>query len=87
MLCPMNRYLSVEPLEEQKTETGVLVPDEFKVNNNPHSLVKLVKCHSSSELVVGDKLIVPTHTIEEIKLFGKTYHVILENNVIGFFDN
>mgnify|MGYP003153758427 CR=1 FL=1 len=87
MLYPMNKYLLIRVIEEEKTETGVLVPEDFKTNNNPYSLVTLLRCHDSSNMMPGVKLIVPTHMIEQIDLFGENYSVILENNVIGFFDN
>ena len=85
MLYPMNKYLLIEILEEEKTETGVLVPDEFKTSTNPYSLAKLVRTHSSCSLSPGVKLIIPTHMVEQISLFGENYSVVLENNVIGFF--
>ena len=87
MFHPMNKYLLVRVLEEEKTETGVLVPDDFKVSTSAYSLVQLLRCHASSKLTRGDKLVVPRHMIEEINLFGENYSVVLENHVIGFFDN
>lgn len=87
MLQPMNRYLLVEPIEEEKKESGVLVPEDYKVDNSTHSLVNLLRPSESSSLSAGMKLIVPRHMIEEINLFGEKSYVVLENNVIGFFHN
>ena len=37
MLCPVNKYLVVEPILEQKKESGVLVPDDYETNFSSHS--------------------------------------------------
>tara|TARA_R110002110_G_scaffold314797_1_gene527858 strand:- start:171 stop:434 length:264 start_codon:yes stop_codon:yes gene_type:complete len=87
MLEPMNKYLLVKPVEEEKKESGILVPEDYKVNHAVHSLVTLLRSHDASNLDAGMRLIVPTHMIEEINLFGEKSYVVLENNVIGFFHN
>ena len=90
MLSPVNRYLVVEILTEEKKDSGVLVPEDYKVNNYAFSAVKLLAKNSNSKLedvFVGQNLVVPSHMIEEIALFGETHHVVLENNVVGYFDN
>ena len=78
MFCPTNKYLLVRTVKEEEKETGVLVPDDFKTSINPYSLVELLGCHDSSSLEIGAKLIVPTHMIEQISLFGENYSVVLE---------
>ena len=87
MLCPVNRFLVVEIVAEQKKESGILVPDDYKQDRSAYSLVTLLKSGPESEFESGSKLVVPTHMIEEIELFGKKHHVVLENHVVGFFDN
>ncbi len=87
MLCPMNKYLSVSLLEEEKTSSGVLVPDDFKANTNAYSLAKIIKCHKASSLKPGMKIIVPTHMVEQVKLFGENYNLVLENHVLGCFED
>ena len=87
MLYPMNRYLVVELIREEKKDSGILVPEEYKEENSAYSLVKLLKTHDNSSLEAGMKLAVPTHMIEELQLFGKKHCVVLENHVIGFFSD
>ena len=87
MLCPMNRYLVVELIREEKKDSGILVPEDYKEEGSAHSLVKLLKTHDNSSLEPGMKLAVPTHMIEELQLFGKKHCVVLENHVIGFFSD
>ena len=87
MLQPVNKYLVVEPLREEKKESGVLVPNEYKSNDSVFSLVKLLAYNPNSTLQTNYRLVVPTHMIEEIDLFGEKYHVVLENHVVGLLDN
>ena len=87
MLNPMNKYLVVNPIKEEEKESGVLVPEDYKVDTSAFSLVTLRRSRLSYPLEPGAKLVVPTHMIEEIELFGKKHHVVLENHVVGFFDN
>ena len=85
MMKPMNKYLLVEVIEEQKKDSGVLVPEDYKERTQAHALVKLLKENKNSELSPGMKLIVPSHMVEDVEIFGEKYSFVLENNVIGFF--
>lgn len=87
MLYPMNRYLLVNPIKEDKKESGILVPEDYKEQQSAYALVKLLKTSTNSSLSEGMKLIVPAHIVEEIDLFGEKHHVVLENHVIGFFED
>tara|TARA_Y100000401_G_C8256479_1_gene191000 strand:- start:375 stop:638 length:264 start_codon:yes stop_codon:yes gene_type:complete len=87
MLFPMNRYLLVEPILEEKKESGILVPEDYKEELAAHAMVKLLKSNDNSDLREGLRLVVPRHVVEQIDLFGEKHHVVLENHVIGFFED
>ena len=87
MLFPLNRHLVVEPILEQRKDSGVLVPDDYKTEESAYILVTLSRSHTESDLIPGSKLVVPTHVVEEINLFGEKYHIVLENHVVGLLDN
>jgi len=87
MLYPMNRYLLVDPIKEEKKDSGILVPEDYKEEQSAYALVKLLKTNTNSILTEGSKLVVPAHVVEEIELFGEKHHVMLENHVIGFFED
>ena len=87
MLCPLNRYLVVEPILEQKKESGVLVPDDYETEQSVYILVNLLKAHPESNLKSNSKLVVPKHMVEEVDFFGEKYYVVLENHVVGLLDN
>ena len=48
MLRPLNKHLVVAPVEEVKTETGVLVPQGAQVSKNPYKLVEIIEVHENS---------------------------------------
>jgi len=87
MLYPMNRYLLVDPIKEEKKDSGILVPEDYKEQQSAYSLVKLLKTNNNSALTEGARLVVPAHVVEEIELFGEKHYVVLENHVIGFFED
>jgi len=86
MLFPLNRYLVVEPLEEEKTTSGVIIPEDVSIESTAFKLVKILEPHLDSGLKAGMKVLVPTHMIEEATFFGKTYYLVLENHVMGFVE-
>jgi len=85
MLCPVNKYLVVRPIREKKTQdTTILLPDNVDVNKSPHTVVEVVTPHIASNYDKGARLLVPSHSVEEVSFLGETYHIILEHHVIGF---
>ena len=89
MLCPLNRHLVVKPVEEKQEEkkSTILLPSDVKTQDDPYKAVELIKAHCDSNLKLGSILVVPAHVIEKIEFCGTAYHVILENHVIGYFQN
>ncbi len=85
MLYPLNKYLVVEPIEETKTSSGVLVPENISIDTSTFKLVKIIQVHTASELHPGMKVLVPSHMIEEATFSGKTYYLLTENNVVGIY--
>ena len=84
MLYPLNRYLVVKPLEEEKTISNVIIPEDADIASGAFRLVEILKPHVSSELKTGMKVLVPNHMVEETIFFGKTYYLVLENHVMGY---
>ena len=85
MLYPLNRYLVVEPIEEIKTSTGVLVPENINIDTSAFKLVKVLEPHAASQLHRGMRVLVPSHMVEEATFSGKTYYLVTENNVVGIY--
>jgi len=87
MLHPLNKHLVVEPINEEKKPSGVLVPDDAKIETSSYKLVRLIRAHTESGLYPGAKLVVPTHMIEEVEFLGSTHYLVLENYIVGFFED
>ena len=87
MLYPLNKHLVVEPINEEKKSSGVLVPDDVMVEESSYKLVRLLRAHSDSSLYPGAKLVVPTHMLEEVEFLGNVYYLVLENYVVRFFED
>jgi len=86
-LIPLNKYLVVEPIEgieEEKTNSTILLPDNVKLNDSPFTAVKIIRSSDYSELIRGSTIIVPTHVVDSCTFNNKTYHMVLESHVIGY---
>ena len=94
-LKPVNRHIVVVPhIKKNETQSGVLLPENFVRDDDEDryitaTVVSVAKdCapafQNLNSRTVEDKLIVVDKSmIEDIALNDKTYHVILENYVIG----
>ena len=86
-LKPYNRYLLIEPCDtaEGETESTILVPEDYKPKDF-HTLATIVDiaedCKDSLTSKVGTKLICTTNMVEEVKVSGKVYYLLLENYIL-----
>lgn len=87
MLSPVNKYLLVKPIVEEKKESGVLVPDSYTTEESSFCVAELLATNPKSTLKSGERLILPRHMLEEVDVFGEIYHVVLENHVVAKLDN
>lgn len=88
LLKPCNRYLLVEPLEEdQIEESSILLPDDYK-QQNPFGVALVI--NRSEDCTVqayeGDTVIYSVNIIENITLNGKEFFLLLENYVLGIIE-
>jgi len=88
-LDPVNRHLKVDFAEEAiKSESGVLLPDDFTEKVNKYKKVKLLAaaqdCRDCFRECVGRDIVVEKSMIVDVTLpGGKEVFLILENYVIG----
>jgi len=81
-ITPVNNWLHVElKTKQQEQDRVVLLPDDYRTAENPYSIVRIIT--SSTNYSAGDTLIVPTHTIQDIDVNGKTIHLVLQNHVLA----
>ncbi len=88
---PLNRYIEIElePVEAPQTESGILLPSDFKVNEARHACVKVKSWDSdvrfANSLNENSYLIVDKSMVEDVTVNGKTINLVLDNYVLGLF--
>ncbi len=91
MLEPRNRHVVVLPMDEkeQEEERTVLLPENYSKPQSPYAAVSVI-CAApdvSQLLMAGDTLLVDRAMLKEISFEGSTYHLILENYILGIMQS
>lgn len=95
MLKPVNRHLLIVPhVHKNETNTGVLLPDDYKPEENQYveaSVIDIAEdCatqfrHLKYNNIDNNKIVVDRSMIQEVTLKEKTHYMILENYVVGVY--
>ena len=85
---PVNRHLRVTPVKkQQKTSTGVLLPEGFGKEKGKYQRVEVVSvandCKEVFRSSVGREIYVDMSMIQEITVLDMEVSLVLENYVIG----
>ena len=89
MLRPVNRHILVEySPPQEKTDTGILLPDDYKAPEQNHIIVEVLGVAEdvSFRCEKGDKIVIDKKMLDELSVEHSTYYTILENYVIGVID-
>lgn len=89
MLKPLGDRILIEPLAaEEVTKSGIIIPDsakeersEGKVIATGSGIVKGKKYEFSVK--VGDKVLYGKYSGEEVKIDGRDYKIIKEEDILG----
>ena len=88
---PRNRHLLVEKIEteEKEEETNVLLPEGYKKVDEYTLLRVLSSSPDCSKPVArkGEKVVVPTHLIQDINVGEESFSIVLENHICGVVYN
>ena len=88
---PVNRYIEIEvqPKEQPQTDTGILLPSDFKIEEARHACVKVkswdAEVRFSDSLNENSWIVVDKSMIEEVNVRGNTINLVLDNYVLGLF--
>ena len=90
MFEPVNRYILIN-IPEQNEETSnlsIILPDDYKTPDESHLLVSAIRAAADVRFNIqeGSKVVVDRSMIEEIKIGGTIYNVILDNYVVGIVE-
>lgn len=89
MLRPVNRHILVDySPPQEKTDTGILLPDDYKAPEQNHIIVEVLGVAEdvSFRCEKGDKIVIDKKMLDELSIEHSTYYTILENYVIGVID-
>ena len=85
---PLNRHILLHPVEkEEENKSTILVPDEYVKVKSPYETYSVVDVARDCEKItngdIGHQIVVNNSMMEELKVHGETYYLLLENYVYG----
>ena len=85
---PRNRHLLVEKIENEEERSNVLLPEGYK-KVEEYSLLRVLSASPDCSVMVrkGEKIIVPTHLVQDIRVETGEFSIVLENHVCGVVFN
>ena len=87
MFKPVNRYIYIEVPEPKSNETssGIVLPDDYKPQEERHSVVSVVDWAEDVKFKLkrDQRIIIDRSMIEEVTVYGEKVNLILENYVLG----
>ena len=86
---PRNRHILVEKIEKgEEDETKVLLPAGYKkVEEYTHVRVLAMSPDCSVVARKGEKIVVPTHLIQDLNVEEQIFSIVLENHICGVLYN
>ena len=85
---PVNRHLLVELIVEEKVDQpNVLLPEGYRAPDR-FGCCKVLRVAEdcATQYKSGQILIINNSMVEELKIVGSTFYLILENHVLGITD-
>jgi len=86
---PLNRMLLVEPLDnkvEEDQKSTFYLPDDVATSKE-FEIVSLLDAAEDSKFVdllsLDTELVVEGHMLRKVEVNNKTFHLVLENHVLG----
>jgi len=85
---PRNRHILIEVEQEPEEQLAVLLPEGYIRNKKDYitALVQGISADCSLDVAPGDKIIVPSNTVLEILSMGRDICLVLENYVLGVYE-
>jgi hypothetical protein len=84
-LTPHNRHILIEmpdETEDSSESATFLLPEGYEKPKSEFVKVAITDC-TATDLDLGLYAIVPRHLIQEVKIDGETFHLILDNYILA----
>ena len=85
---PRNRHVLVEKIEKEEEQSNVLLPEGYR-NVEEYALLRVLATSPDCAITArkGEKIVVPTHLIQDIDVGEERFSIVLENHVCGVIYN
>jgi len=84
---PENNWILVELVKapEEKKESMVLLPEDFKAKESPYSVVKVIRdsTNEAASFKKDELLVIPTHIIRDIQVESHSFSLIERNHIMA----
>tara|TARA_R100000664_G_C2646874_1_gene69280 strand:+ start:152 stop:427 length:276 start_codon:yes stop_codon:yes gene_type:complete len=91
VLKPVNRYvwISLGETEENMTESGIVLPDDFKPMQEKFCTAKVIESAEDTRfsLQPGAMVIIDKSMIEEVNVENQLFNVVQDNYIVGILEN
>ena len=83
---PINGRILVKPLKaEEKTKSGIYIPDNARGKTQEGKVVALAK-DATDEVAVGDEVIYKEYSGTEVKIDGEEYILFTEDDILAKYE-
>ena len=88
MFKPVNRYIAINLGHEKEEEKLVILPEDYKPQQERYVVANVLNSAEDVRFKIprDSTIVVDASMIEEIKIGGTNYNVILDNYVLGIIE-
>ena len=85
---PRNRHILVEKIEKDEERTNVLLPEGYK-KVEEYTLLRVLGTSPDCSVVArkGERVVAPTHLVQDIDMGEYSFSIVLENHICGVVYN
>jgi hypothetical protein len=87
---PRNRHFLAERMkeEEEVDHPKIVLPEDYK-KVEEYTLLRVLSTSPDCSVVArkGEKIVVPTHLVQDINIGEQSFSIVLENHVCGVVYN
>lgn len=80
-IIPLKKYLLVEQVKREKTETGIILPDSDIKNETQVGTV--IAVGEECKIIVGTKIIYPEYSLSKFSRNNNIYLLVKEQDVLA----
>ena len=93
MFRPVNRYIQIKihKLEDDLDDFGIVLPDDYNTKQEKHIVASVLAwapdVRFCEQLAEDKKIVVDQSMVEEISINNSQITIILDNYVVGLFED